>query len=98
MDFAKPLGIVTAAGLAQMFVDLEKKGVHNINLVSPSHFVPPIAEAIGLAKGKGVNIPFVYNSNAYDALPSFKTLDGLIDIYMPDLKYADDALGLRHGS
>ena len=88
--------LVTAAGLAEMFMNLKKRGVHNINLVSPSHFVPPIAEAIRLAKEKGVNIPFIYNSNAYDALPSLKMLDGLVDIYMPDLKYTDDALGLLY--
>ena len=88
--------VLTTQRLAKMFMDLEKEGVHNINLVTPSHFVPPIAEAIKLAKEKGINIPFIYNSSGYDALPSLEIMDGLIDIYIPDLKYADDALGLRY--
>lgn len=88
--------VVTAPKLAGMFMNLEKEGVHNINLVTPSHFVPSIVEAIRLAKEKGINIPFIYNSSGYDALPSLEMMDGLIDIYMPDLKYADDALGLRY--
>jgi len=87
---------VTVLRLAEMFLNLEKQGVHNINLVTPSHFVPSIVEAIQIAKEKGIKIPFIYNSNGYDALQSLKTMDGLIDIYMPDLKYADDALGLRY--
>ena len=86
---------VTASELAEIFLQLEMKNVHNINLVTPSHFVPQIAEAIKLVK-KDINIPFVYNSNGYDALPSLKLMDGLIDIYMPDLKYADNAYGQHY--
>jgi len=86
---------VTPSELAEVFRQLERRNVHNINLVTPGHFVPQIAEAITLVKDE-INIPFVYNSNGYDALPSLKLMDGLIDIYMPDLKYADDAHGQRY--
>ena len=87
---------VSVSRLADIFANLEKRGVHNINLVTPSHFVPPIADAIRLGKEKGTGLPFVYNSSGYDAPPSLEMMDGLIDIYMPDLKYADDALGQRY--
>jgi putative pyruvate formate lyase activating enzyme len=87
---------MTAAELAEIFIRLETHGVHNINLVTPGHFVPHIADAIKLAKDKGVKLPFVYNSNGYDSIPSLELMDGLIDIYMPDLKYANDTLGLRY--
>ena len=90
--------VMTAPQLTEMFMELETQGVHNINLVTPSHFVPPIAEAIRLAKEKGIALPFVYNSNGYDAIPSLEMMDGLIDIYMPDLKYADDSLGQRYSN
>ena len=88
---------VTPSELADIFIKLERRNVHNINLVTPSHFVPQIAEAIKLVK-KDINIPFVYNSNGYDALPSLKLMDGLIDVYMPDLKYADNAYGQRYSN
>ena len=84
--------------LAETFLRLERQGVHNVNLVTPSHFVPPIVEAIKLARDKGLTVPFVYNTNAYDSLRSLKMLDGLIDIYMPDLKYYDDTLGQRYSN
>jgi len=82
--------------LAETFMELEKRGVHNINLVTPSHFVPQLAEAIKLAKKDGINIPFVYNSSGYDAASSLQLMDGLIDIYLPDLKYSTDSLGRRY--
>jgi putative pyruvate formate lyase activating enzyme len=87
---------VTAEELAQLFIKMEKQKVHNINLVTPSHFAHPIAKAIKLAKESGVTIPFVYNTGGYDSLATLRMLDGLIDIYMPDLKYADDTHGLRY--
>ena len=88
--------VLTVSQLAEVFLKLEKSGVHNVNLVTPGHFVPPIASAIKLARENGIGIPFVYNTNGYDALTSLAMMDGLIDIYMPDLKFADDALGLRY--
>jgi putative pyruvate formate lyase activating enzyme len=65
-------------------------GCHNINLVSPSHFVPQIVEATLQAVQMGLKIPLVYNTNAYDSLETLKMLDGIIDIYLPDIKYASD--------
>jgi len=89
---------VTPKELADTFMELEKRGVHNVNLVTPGHFVPPIVEAIKLANDMGIKVPFVYNSNGYDSLSSLEALDGLIDIYMPDLKYGDDAYGQRYSN
>ena len=89
---------MTAPELADVFMQLERQGVHNINLVTPGHFVPSIIEAIKLAKENGIKLPFVYNSNGYDSMESLIMLDGLIDIYMPDLKYADDIYGQRYSN
>ncbi len=77
----------TVEELADIFLLLEKQGCHNINLVSPTPYIPFIATAIKKAKQKGLKIPFVYNTNAYENAESLKILDGLIDIYMPDFKY-----------
>jgi putative pyruvate formate lyase activating enzyme len=90
--------VKTVEELAKIFLMLEKKGVHNINLVTPSHFVPQIAEAIRLAKEDGISIPFVYNSSGYDAMSSLRLMEGLVDIYMPDLKYSTDDLGQRYSN
>ena len=90
--------VKTVEELALIFMGLERKGVHNINLVTPSHFVPHIAEAIRLAKKDGINIPFVYNSSGYDAMSSIRHMEGLVDIYMPDLKYGADDLGQRYSN
>ena len=82
--FGKELSI---ENLADVFLSQQRKGVHNINLVSPTHFIPQIKQALLLAKNKGLSIPIVYNSNGYEKVESLKLLDGLIDIYLPDLKY-----------
>jgi len=87
---------VSVDGLSEIFMKLEREGVHNINLVTPSHFVIPIAEAIKQAKEKGIKIPFVYNSNGYDSIEALQMMDGLIDIYMPDFKYANNSNGFRY--
>ena len=76
--------------LAEIMLKLQEMGCHNINFVSPSHFVAQIVKGIEIAASKGLCIPLVYNSNGYDALPTLKYLDGVIDIYLPDIKYADD--------
>ena len=82
--------------LVDIFHSLESKMVHNINLVTPSHFAPPIAEAIKRSKVQGVKVPFIYNTGGYDAISSLKLMEGLIDVYMPDLKYGSDVLGQRY--
>lgn len=84
-----------AAELAAIFLDLQDRGAHNINWVSPSHQVPQLVRALVVAAGRGLDIPIVYNSNGYDAVPVLRLLDGVVDIYMPDLKYADRAAGCR---
>jgi putative pyruvate formate lyase activating enzyme len=80
---------IPAERLATIFLDLQDRGAHNINWVSPSHQVPQLTRALGLAAGRGLTIPIVYNSNGYDSVDALRLLDGIIDIYMPDLKFAD---------
>ncbi len=74
--------------LVQIMFDLKNKGAHNINFVTPTHFTPHIRAAIIQAKNNGLNIPIVWNSNAYEKLETLKSMEGLVDIYLPDLKYA----------
>jgi putative pyruvate formate lyase activating enzyme len=76
--------------LAEMMLSLQRRGCHNINLVSPTHVVPHILEALEIAVRSGLNLPLVYNSGGYDAIETLKLLDGIIDIYMPDMKYSDN--------
>ena len=70
-----------------MMLYLQRQGCHNINLVSPSHIVPQIVEGIYMASQKGLNIPIVYNTNSYDSADILRLLDGIVDIYMPDIKF-----------
>ena len=86
---------ITHERLAEMMVELQLKGCHNIGFVSPTHFAPQMARAILIAAGKGLNLPIVYNTNAYDSVEVLKLLDGIVDIYLPDLKYADNAAGFE---
>jgi len=76
--------------LAGMMLSLENQRCHNINLVSPTHFVPQILEALLIAVEKGLTLPLVYNTNGYDTIETLKLLDGIIDIYLPDIKYSDN--------
>ncbi len=80
---------VSKEELAKMMLSLQTKGCHNINLVSPTHVVPYILDALELAVGMGLHLPLVYNSGGYDSVETLKLLDGVIDIYMPDMKYSD---------
>ncbi|MBA4417474.1 MAG: radical SAM protein [Syntrophus sp. (in: bacteria)] len=80
-------------GLADIFFSLQEQGVHNINLVSPTPYVPFIVAAIREAKRRGLAIPFLYNSNAYENKETIRLLDGLIDIYLPDFKYWNQKIG-----
>jgi putative pyruvate formate lyase activating enzyme len=80
---------VTAAELAQIMLDLQEIGCHNINFVTPEHVVPQILEALVVAVERGLRLPLVYNTSAYDSLESIQFMDGLIDIYMPDFKLWD---------
>ncbi len=79
--------------LAWMMIELQKQGAHNINLVTPSHVVPQILEALPLAIEQGLKLPIVFNTSAYDNVPTLKLLDGVVDIYMPDVKFWDSTPG-----
>jgi putative pyruvate formate lyase activating enzyme len=82
--------------IAAMMLDLQERGCHNINFVTPSHVVPQILAAVSIAAEHGLRLPLVYNTGGYDALISLKLLDGVVDIYMPDVKYADGSLARKH--
>lgn len=81
--------------LAEIFIKQQEKDVENINLVTPTSYVPQIIEAIKIAREKGLKIPIVYNTNGYEKVETLKMLEGYIDIYLPDLKYSDDILAKR---
>jgi putative pyruvate formate lyase activating enzyme len=79
-----------------MMISLQEKKCHNINLVSPTHFVPQILDALCMAADMGLNLPIVYNTGTYDSLETLKLLDGIIDIYMPDAKYGSSLKALKY--
>ena len=81
--------------LAEMMLELQARGCHNIGFVSPTHFAPQMARAILIAAENGLRLPIVYNTNAYDSVEVLKLLDGIVDVYLPDLKYADNAAGFE---
>jgi len=84
--------VISGEALASMMLSLQARGCHNINLVSPTHVVPQILQALEIAVGLGLRLPLVYNSGGYDSLETLKVLDGIIDIYMPDMKYSDEQI------
>jgi len=84
---------VTHERLAEMMLELQARGCHNINFVSPTHFAPQMARAILIAAEQGLRLPIVYNTNAYDSVEVLRLLDGIVDVYLPDLKYAEDEAG-----
>lgn len=86
---------ITVERLAEIFLELQEQGAENIDLVNPTHFVPQIIKALRFAKKNGLRLPIVYNSGGYEKAETLKTLDGLIDIYLPDVKYFDDELARR---
>ena len=87
---------VTAEDLAEIMLKLQAMGCHNINFVSPSHVVASLLEAVTIAAGKGLTLPLVYNTGGYDSPEALALLDGVIDIYMPDMKYGDDAAAAKY--
>ncbi|CAM2855929.1 radical SAM protein [Hathewaya histolytica] len=89
---------VSIERLSEIFIEQQKRGAHNINLVTPSHYALQIKEAIILAKNNGLSIPILYNSNGYENLDTIKALNGYIDVYLPDLKYYDDKYALKYSS
>lgn len=89
-------GEVEPTELASMMLQLQDQGCHNVNLVSPSHVVSQFLEALAIAAGAGLRLPIVYNTGGYDSLETLRLLDGIVDIYMPDVKYADDAVARKY--
>jgi len=84
---------VTHERLSGMMLELQSAGCHNINFVSPTHFAPQMARSILIAAENGLRLPIVYNTNAYDSVEVLRLLAGVIDVYLPDLKYAEDEAG-----
>jgi putative pyruvate formate lyase activating enzyme len=89
---------VRTDGLAKMMKRLQDRCCHNINFVTPSHYVPQILEALIVAREMGLTVPLVYNSGGYDSVETLRLLDGIFDIYMPDMKYGSDEMGLKYSN
>lgn len=95
----KNVGItVTPRELADKFLYLQNKGANNINLVTPTHYVPEIIKALDIAKKKGLNIPVIYNCGGYESVETIKLLNGYVDIYMPDIKYFSDKYAVKYST
>lgn len=86
---------LTVDDLAALMLELQQAGAHNINLVTPSHFTPQVRQALVLAKANGLTLPVVWNSSAYETVETLRSLEGLVDIYLPDLRYMDAAAAAR---
>ncbi len=82
--------VTTVQRLAGLMLELQGRGAHNINLVTPTHFVPAILRAVDVAARRGLRLPLVYNTSGYDKVETLQLLEGVIDLYLPDAKYADD--------
>ena len=89
---------ITVERLAEIFLELQQQGANNINLVTPTHHIPAIIEALRLAKGNGLVLPIVYNTSGYEKVESLRLLDGLVDIYLPDMKYYSAELSMRYSN
>jgi putative pyruvate formate lyase activating enzyme len=86
----------TAGELACQMLWLQEQGCHNLNLVTPTHFVPQILKALGIAMQRGFNLPIVYNTSGYESMETLRLLDGIVDIYLPDMRYSDDAAAMKY--
>lgn len=86
---------VSVERLADIFLELQQKGAHNINLVTPTHFIPQIIQALAVSREKGLSVPIVYNTGGYEEPKTLRLLEGLVDIYLPDLKYFSPELSMR---
>lgn len=87
---------ITIDRLAEIFVEQQRRGVNNINLVTPTMYAYQIIEAIKIARNKGLNIPVIYNSNGYESVQTIKDLNGYIDVYLPDFKYYSDEIAIKY--
>lgn len=87
---------ITRERLTEIFLELQQKGANNINLVTPGHFAPQIVWALERAKRQGLTVPIVYNTSSYENVDTIKSLEGLVDIYLPDFKYMDAKLSAKY--
>jgi putative pyruvate formate lyase activating enzyme len=79
-----------------MMLSLQSRGCHNINFVTPTHYMPQILQGLSLAAEEGLRLPVVYNTSGYELVEVLRLLDGVVDVYMPDMRYADDEMGLKY--
>ncbi len=84
--------------LAEMMLELQAEGCHSLGFVSPTHFVPQIVKALVIAIGQGLRLPLIYNTNAYDSVEVLRLLEGIVDIYLPDLKYSSEQAGYAYST
>ncbi len=89
---------ITVSRLAAIYLELQEKGANNINLVTPTHYIPVIRSSLILAKKQGLTIPIVYNSSGYERVEALKLLEGLIDVYLPDFKYCTDSIAIKYSN
>lgn len=88
--------LISVSDLYRIMLDLQRQGCHNINFVTPTHFVPQIIEAVKSARSHGLCIPLVYNTSGYESIETLQLLEGIIDIYLPDSKYADNKIAEKY--
>jgi putative pyruvate formate lyase activating enzyme len=89
---------VSIERLSEIFLELQEKGANNINLVTPTHYVPQIIEALKIAKKNKLTIPILYNTNSYDSIKTIKSLNGYIDVYLPDFKYFNNKYAIKYSN
>ena len=89
---------ISVEDFSNIVMDLQNSGVHNINLVTPTMYVPKIIEGLDMAKSNGLNIPIIYNTSSYENVDTIRMLNGYVDIYLPDLKYYDNKLALKYSN
>lgn len=90
--------VISLERLVEIFFELKEQGANNINLVTPTHYVPQIQKALMIAKEQGLNLPIVYNTSSYETVDTLKMLDGLVDIYLPDMKYHSSELSKKYSN
>ncbi|MDE7284816.1 MAG: radical SAM protein [Lachnospiraceae bacterium] len=90
--------VISISRLSEIYLELQEKGAHNINLVTPTHYIPQIIESLELAKKNGLRIPIVYNTGCYEKVETLKQLEGFVDIYLPDLKYFSPDISRRYSN
>lgn len=90
--------VITVERLAEIFINLQNKAANNINLVTPSHYVLHIIEAVKMARTRGLHVPIVYNCSGYEKVETLKLLEGIVDVYLPDFKYMEESVGGRYSN